>query len=235
MDPEPDIPLLLAEISPLWAARLRALAGSIVHHFDAGQVLLWEGEQSLALWVVLSGAVTLAFTTPGGRRATVAVLGRGGVFGEHGLSPRVVSVRPGPITSPDARALVPTSACSVHFHAFRHAAASDPWMARWMAAAITRRAVQVERALARTLVMRVPQRLLGVLEDLAADHGDPGPNGVRIDLPLTQDLLASMVGATRESVNRALGRLEREGRVRRIGLSYLVPDSSLVSEEGGLS
>jgi CRP/FNR family cyclic AMP-dependent transcriptional regulator len=232
MNPEPDIPLLLADLLPLWLARLRALAGGAVRHFEAGDVVLWEGEQPLSFWVVLSGAVTLAFTTPGGTRATVAVLGRGDVFGEQGLSPRVVSVRPGPITSSEARALVPTAACSVALSALRHAVASDPRVARWIAASVSRRASQVERALARTLVMRVPARLLGVLEDLATNHGCPGPDGVRIDLPLTQDLLASMVGATRESVNRALGQLERTGLVRRIGLRYFLPDSPVVSEGG---
>jgi CRP/FNR family transcriptional regulator, cyclic AMP receptor protein len=232
MDPEPDIPLLLADLLPPWFARLRALSGGVVRHFDAGDVVLWEGEQPLGFWAVLGGAVTLAFTTPSGRRATVMVLGRGGVFGEQGLSPRVVSVRPGPISSSEVRALVPTAACSIGFSALRLAAVSDPRVARWIAAAVSRRASHVERALARSLLLRVPARLLGVLEELAIDHGCPGPGGVRIDLPLTQDLLASMVGATRESVNRALRQLELEGLVRRIGPRYFLPDRRLVSEAG---
>jgi CRP-like cAMP-binding protein len=106
--------------------------------------------------------------------------------------------------------------------------AADPRVARWVAIAVGRRASQVQRTLARTLAMKVPLRLLGVLEDLAAEHGREGPGGVGIGLPLTQDLLASMVGATRESVNRAVADLERRGLVRRIGIRYVLASSPAV-------
>jgi CRP-like cAMP-binding protein len=71
-----------------------------------------------------------------------------------------------------------------------------------------------------------------VLEDLAAAHGRTHPGGVTIRLPLTQDLLASMVGATRESVNRAIADLERLGLVRRSGLRYVLVCPSLGSACG---
>ena len=44
--------------------------------------------------------------------------------------------------------------------------------------------------------------------------GVPASGCVRIMLPLTQQELATLVGASRESVNRALVRLRRQGRVR---------------------
>jgi CRP/FNR family transcriptional regulator len=108
--------------------------------------------------------------------------------------------------------------------------ASDPRIARWVVVAVSRRAAQVQRTLARTLAMRVPHRLLGVLQDLAAEHGWPRPGGVIIALPLPQDLLASMIGATRESVNRSIADLERKGLVRRIGLRYVLACPPFVSE-----
>jgi CRP-like cAMP-binding protein len=142
----------------------------------------------------------------------------------------VISVRPDPISSPEARALAPTTASAIALSALHLALASDPRVGRWLTAAVSRRALQVQRGLARTLLMRVPARLLGVLEDLAEEHGRPLPGGVGIELPLTQDLLASMVGATRECVNRAVAQLEREGAVRRIGARYVLPDRFFVCE-----
>ena len=44
-----------------------------------------------------------------------------------------------------------------------------------------------------------------------------------ISLPLTQDVLASIVGCSRESANRALRRLVAEGTIRRAGGTYIVP------------
>jgi CRP-like cAMP-binding protein len=49
--------------------------------------------------------------------------------------------------------------------------------------------------------------------DLAARFGTPVGDGVRIPIVLTQDDLAAMTATTRETVNRVLRRLIREGRV----------------------
>jgi CRP/FNR family cyclic AMP-dependent transcriptional regulator len=194
-----------------------------MRRLEAGQLLLPEGVRPPCFWVIHRGAVVLSSTTPSGRRATLAVLGRGAVVGEVGLFPQIVQAPPDPTSLPEARALTATLACSIPFPALRAAMASDPRVARWVAVSVGRRACQVQRALARTLAMQIAPRLLGVLEDLAAEHGHAGPGEVWIGLPLTQDLLASMVGATRESVNRAVADLERKGTVRRAGLRYGLP------------
>jgi CRP/FNR family transcriptional regulator, cyclic AMP receptor protein len=222
-----DISLLLMDPSSSWLARLRTLAGGTLRHLEAGQVLLREGERPTCLWAIQRGAVTLVSTSPSGRRATLAVLGRGGVVGEHGM---ILNDAHGtdPISLPEARALIATVACSIPFPALRTAMAAEPRVAHWVAVAIGRRVSQVQRMLTRTLAMRVPLRLLGVLEDLADAHGRAGPGGVSIGLPLTQELLASMVGATRESVNRAARELERRGLVRRVGTGYVVASSPAV-------
>jgi hypothetical protein len=57
---------------------------------------------------------------------------------------------------------------------------------------------------------------------LARDYGKVDPEGVRIDLPLTHELLAEMVCSARETVTRAVDELEREGFVRREDGSYRI-------------
>jgi CRP-like cAMP-binding protein len=137
-----------------------------------------------------------------------------------------------PALAIEARTLIKSAVQAIPFSDLRIAMASDPYLACWVAAAVGRRACQIERALARTLVLRVPPRVLAVLEDLAAEHGRAGPDGLCIRFPLTQDLLASMAGATRESVNRAVGDLERRGLVRRVGLRYALPRRAAESPGG---
>jgi CRP-like cAMP-binding protein len=223
VDLAPDAnPLPLGD-APAWLVRLRALDGGTLRRLEPGQVLLPEGERPSCFWTIQRGAVAMASTMPSGRRATVAVLGRGAVLGELGLTPQILQARPDPASLPEARTLTATLAWSIPFPALRAAMASDPRMARWVAVSVGRRASQVQRSLVRVLTLRVPLRLLGVLEDLAAEYGEAGPGAVWIGLPLTQDLLASMVGSTRESVNRALAGLEQKGLVRRVGLRYGLP------------
>jgi CRP-like cAMP-binding protein len=52
------------------------------------------------------------------------------------------------------------------------------------------------------------------LVQLARTHGKVGTEGLVLDLPLTHELLADMLGSTRETVTRALAQLAHEGRIR---------------------
>lgn len=67
-------------------------------------------------------------------------------------------------------------------------------------------------------IERVRERFLR----LARDHGKVDGRGVRIDLPLTHELLAEMVCSARETVTRAVDELEREGFVIREAGGYRV-------------
>ena len=65
-------------------------------------------------------------------------------------------------------------------------------------------------------VERVQRKLL----QLAREHGRVVPDGIRLDFPITHDLLAEMIGSARETVSRAIDRLERAGFLVRDGRSY---------------
>jgi CRP/FNR family transcriptional regulator len=65
-------------------------------------------------------------------------------------------------------------------------------------------------------VDRVREKLL----ELARAHGRVGRDGIRLDFPLTHDLLGEMTGSARETVTRALDELQREGFVVRRGRTY---------------
>jgi hypothetical protein len=70
------------------------------------------------------------------------------------------------------------------------------------------------------------------LIELARDHGRVGKDGIRLDFPLTHDLLGEMTGSARETVTRALDELQREGFIERCGRTYslhLAPDELDVS------
>jgi Crp-like helix-turn-helix domain len=67
-------------------------------------------------------------------------------------------------------------------------------------------------------VDRVREKLL----ELAREHGRVGRDGIRLDFPLTHDLLGEMTGSARETVTRALDELQRQGFVQRRGRTYSV-------------
>lgn len=77
-----------------------------------------------------------------------------------------------------------------------------------------------QESLRTCLYVRHSERVREKLVQLARVHGRVVPGGVRIDLPLTQQLLADMVGSARETVSLALAELSHEGFVRRDGHGY---------------
>ena len=65
-------------------------------------------------------------------------------------------------------------------------------------------------------------RVRAKLMQLAADHGVVGRDGIRLDLPLTHELLGEMTGSARETVTRAIDELQHEGMIVRRGRSYVL-------------
>jgi CRP/FNR family cyclic AMP-dependent transcriptional regulator len=62
--------------------------------------------------------------------------------------------------------------------------------------------------------LKVPERLVRLLEKLAVEHGSETDDGTRIDLALTHADIASLVGSTRETVSLHMKKLETDGRIR---------------------
>jgi CRP/FNR family cyclic AMP-dependent transcriptional regulator len=198
---------------PLVPSRLRAVL------FASGSVLdVPAGEEPDRIHVVEAGAVCLASVAPSGRRAVIAILGRGDVLGVEGLFPD-----PDRPLRPEAR----TMTRSRLFCLPRRAVDPTPELARCFAAVAARALDQAHRRLTRVLTQGVHDRVLDTLADLARDHGRPVRGGIRIELPVTQELIASMIGATRESVNRALRDLSGSGAVVRSGRRYVLREGQL--------
>jgi CRP/FNR family cyclic AMP-dependent transcriptional regulator len=105
------------------------------------------------------------------------------------------------------------------------------WMARMapfpeVFAEITRRVMARSRRVASLQAIaqhhRLDERLMLLFWELADRYGRVTPHGVRIDLPLTHELISHLVTAHRPSVSSALGRLEAGGRLRREDRSWVV-------------
>jgi CRP/FNR family transcriptional regulator, cyclic AMP receptor protein len=71
------------------------------------------------------------------------------------------------------------------------------------------------QSLAHFASRRHAERVRLKLTQLARSHGKVGTDGLLLDVPLTHELLADMVGSTRETVTRALAHLAHEGIIQR--------------------
>ncbi len=89
----------------------------------------------------------------------------------------------------------------------------DPALAANLVRVLSAQIAERELAVAIALEPRVERRLLLKLRQLAERWGRVTPEGIRLDLRLTHQELANMVGAVRESVTLALGRLADAGEI----------------------
>ncbi len=168
-----------------------------------GQHVVRQGEPFAGPWVVRSGALLATAISHDGRVLALDVLGPGDLVGEPDGAPAEYGVRvlrPGRLRP--ARPAERTDLASIR--------------ARRMA------------TLARDLAwLDVPTRIEERLLDLAGRFGRPVPGGLLVALPLTQEDLAALTGTSRETANRALRALEREGRVSMKGRGRYVVGRSL--------
>jgi CRP/FNR family cyclic AMP-dependent transcriptional regulator len=182
-------------------------------------VLVPEGRRDICLWLVASGLLTASVTQPSGGRAIIEFLGPGDTFGEDWLDERPS----GPDSAGTAAEVRSLTGCRVLVWpgwAAADAYRGDPEVRHWMVARLLGRLDRARRAMAHTLGGNVAERVEHLLMDLAPVHGRPVAGGVRIEVPLSQETLAAAVGATRESVNRAIRSLVDRGMLRHHGHLY---------------
>ena len=169
-------------------------------------IIFSEGEAGDRMYVVLDGKVKLGQTSPDGRESLLAVLGPGEVFGELSL------FDPGPRTA-TATAVTDTVVVGLGHGDLRPWLTGRPEVAEALLQALAQRLRRTNEALADLVFSDVPGRVAKQLLDLADKFGEPGPEGVLVHHDLTQEELAQLVGASRETVNKALADFTQRGWV----------------------
>jgi CRP-like cAMP-binding protein len=182
-----------------------------------GDVLFREGDQGDALFVVIEGKVKLARTASDGRENLLAVMGPADMFGELSL------FDPGPRTA-TASAVTDTTVVSLSHDALEPWLRGRPEVSQQLLAALARRLRRTNEALADLVFSDVPGRVAKALLDLADRFGHTEGDGVRVDHDLTQEELAQLVGASRETVNKALADFANRQWLRLEGRSVVLLD-----------
>lgn len=204
---EASLPLI--DPSLLWLARLQRVRGARLQRCCAGKVIMPEGEIPEAVVVVVRGALTVSSRTSCGRVATVSMLGPCDLVGHQ-----AVASAPSAEARPAVVALIQSTLLVVPATSVAAVLPHDTVLLRGFAAAVAEQLDRAQVALARALLLPVRDRVREALRDLAGRFGKPVKDGSMIMLPISQDLLASIAGATRESVNRAVRELRAAGVVR---------------------
>ena len=172
-----------------------------------GETLFEEGDLGDRLYIVTEGKVKLGHTSNDGRESLLAVLGPGEILGELTL------FDPGP-RSTTATAVSPATLLHLLHSDLMEIVEANPTLAKHMLRALAQRLRRTNESLSDLVFSDVPGRLAKALLDLADRFGRPATDGVLVAHELTQEELAQLVGASRETVNKALAEFVSRGWIR---------------------
>ncbi len=191
-----------------------------------GGTLFTEGEPGDRLYVVTQGKIKLGRTSPDGRENLLAILGPGEMFGELSL------FDPGPRTA-TATAVTDVKVIGVGHDDLQPWLTGRPEVAAQLLGALAQRLRRTNEAMADLVFSDVPGRVAKALLDLARRFGVQSEDGLHVTHDLTQEELAQLVGASRETVNKALADFASRGFLRLEARAVVILDIERLSRRAG--
>lgn len=197
-------------------------------HYEAGQAVIWGGDEMNFVASVVSGVATLSHTLQDGRKQMVGLLLPSDFIG-----------RPGRRTSSyDVTAVSNVTLCCFRRKPFEEMISSTPNLAeRLLAMSLDELDAAREwmLILGRKTAREKIASLLAILARRATAGETQAPSGpITIDLPLTREAMADYLGLTLETVSRQVSALKNEGLIILEGKRRVsIPDLRALTVESG--
>jgi CRP/FNR family transcriptional regulator, cyclic AMP receptor protein len=201
----------------------RVAAGTRARRFRRGEVIFHLGDPGDALFIIVSGEVKISLPSEDGDEAILVRLARGDVFGE-------LALLDGAPRSATATALTAVETVVLPRDRFRELIANEPVVRDALLASLAAELRRLTTHVEELHFLDITGRLAACLARLATDGGTALPDGaIQLKTSLTQGDLASMVGSTRQSVNKLLRQFTDDGYLR------LERDAIVVTDLEGLA
>jgi CRP-like cAMP-binding protein len=219
VEPDPEIVQLLAESDLFHGFDPESLdhvaSTAEIRQLRRNDLVFSEDDLPDALYVVRSGRIAMANLSVDGRESVIALMEAGDLFGEMPL------LDGGP-RSAGARALEPSELIAVPYGRVEQLLRERPELLWSVVRLLAQRLRTTDAALADSVFLDVTGRTAKRLLELAGDADE-------FVLPVTQEELAGMVGASRERVNKALSAFIRLGWLEQTERRYTITDREQLS------
>lgn len=192
-----------------------------------GQVLFTEGDTADRLYAVLEGKVKLSRSSTDGQDTVLAVLGPGQVFGELSL------FDPGQRSSTVTAMSTDVELASLSHDELLGWLDGRTSVTRGLLALLSGRLRRANDVVGDLVFSDVPRRVAKALLDLAERFGRETAEGTHVRHDLTQEELAQLVGAARETVNKALADFAARGWIRLEQRGVLITDMERIVRRAG--
>jgi CRP/FNR family transcriptional regulator/CRP/FNR family cyclic AMP-dependent transcriptional regulator len=183
--------------------------------FRRGQVAFHQGDPGQVLHLVCQGYLKILVPDESGEEALLTIVGPGDLFGEMALldgGPRSATVI----------ALEAVETLTLDRADFLVLLRTSPVVVESLLAALARTIRRLSDAVLSLMYLDLRSRLVKKLIELAEAHGHEAHGSIEIQVSLTQEELADMIGATRPRVNMLLGFFENRGAIIRRGRRLVI-------------
>jgi CRP/FNR family transcriptional regulator, cyclic AMP receptor protein len=194
--------------------RKRVVARGVYLHLSAGETLFAQGERHKGIYLIEHGLVRTFYTSPAGREITLAYWQAGNIVG----TPQVFSTH---VNQWSGIAAIETGALFFRGEDLLQLMQRIPVFAVAVVEALEFKGKCLSALVQMLGTRSVAERLAMLLFNLAELHGVTEKDGIAIGKPFTHEVLAQMVGASRQWVTMTLDRMRNAGLIR-IGKSRTV-------------
>ena len=190
-----------------------------------GNTLFKEGDAGDRLYVVVEGKLKLGTTSTDGRENLLSILGPGEMFGELSL------FDPGPRTA-TATAVVDSKLLALANDQVIGWVTAHPTVSLQLLKRLSQRLRRANDVLSDLVFADVPGRVAKAIIELGERFGTKKDDGLHVNHELTQEELAQLVGASRETVNKALADFASRGWVKLEPRAVIVLDYERLVKRG---
>ena len=171
-----------------------------------GDVLFAAGGTDNHVYIVERGRIKIFQLSTKGKETLLWFCARGEIFG-------VSELCTGSARQVYAQACEDTELVCIERDRFKEFLAERPSVGLRVIDILSHRLRHLSHAVERLATVDVRQRLQQLLADLGRRYGQPNDKGLVIDIGITHQEMADMIGTTRQSVTTILSELKREGVV----------------------
>ena len=201
---------------------LEAAAGLLKKKkYRKGVTVFHEGQPGIAFYLISSGRVKVFKLNEDGRELIFGIFGDGAIFGD-------VPVFDGGPYPASAATLVETEVVYMSRDDFIRLITEHPAISLKIVRVLGKRLRQAQRFVMEIAMKSVLQRLSAQLVRLAEEYGREEGGETIIDLPLTRQELAELIGVTRETVTRELSKLSKAGAISLEGKKIFIVDQLML-------
>jgi|TARA_B100001540_G_scaffold192064_1_gene169280 CRP/FNR family cyclic AMP-dependent transcriptional regulator len=175
-----------------------------------GDVLFQSGDDSSDLYIVTRGRIAIGNRSFDGRESLVALMESGDLFGEMPLFSNDGR-------SAEARALEESAVVVIPYQPVKDLYDENPSLLWRVVEMLVSRLKSTDIALADTMFLDVTGRTAKRLLEMAGESDE-------FQLPITQEELAGMIGASRERVNKSISSFIKLGWLSQSGEKYIILD-----------